>query len=137
MELCHKGAITRYREGVVGIGRNLVAILSPSQEGVSCGSRGCHRATLAIVVAATTRNTTSTIRVGRDVYRVALGLELCHKGAITRHREGVVGIGRNLVAVLCPSQEGVSCGSRGRHSTTLAMIISAAATNRAAITWTG
>ena len=128
-EVGHQGAVSIHGEGVTGVSGNHTTILLPIDKGVArCGSSR-HSTTLAIVEGATATNVTTVIRVGRHINSIGIDGEVSHQGAVSVHSEGIVGIGGDHIAILCPIGEGIARGSRCTHRAALAIVEGATASD--------
>ena len=113
-EVGHQGAVCGDIEGVIGIGRDHIAVLRPVGEGIAGSSSSDYGTALAISEGATARYGTAISRIGRHINSIGVGGEVGHKGMVCIHDESVVGIGGNHRAILGPIRESVARVGRGR-----------------------
>ena len=114
----HQGAVASHCEGVIGIGGDHVAVLRPVGEGVTRVCRGLYGALLALLVCAAASDGATVARVSRhgDGVILLLGLEVGHQGAVASDCKGVIGLGGDHIAVLCPVGEREAVVGRCRDS---------------------
>ena len=138
LELSHQGSVARNRKGIVRVGRDLVSVLRPPQEGVACIFIGCHRALLPLLVGATAIHRAASRRVSGNIDVISVGglhFKVRHQGAVICYRKGIVGIGGNHIAALSPIGEGVAVVGRSTYCAAFAVVIGAATTNRTTAGW--
>ena len=135
LELSHQIAVTGDGKGVIGVSGDLRAILSPSQEGITCGWGGAYCALLALLIDSATCDGTTIGGVGRHGNRVALllPLEVSHQVAVSSDGEGIVGLGGDHAAILGPVGESESIVGRCAYGAGLALVVGAATSDGATI----
>ena len=135
LEVCHIGIFPCHYEAVVGISRDLGAVLGPVHKVVACGRYGRQVTGLSIIVGARAGHCTTVGRVDRHHRRdvITVELEVCHIGILTCHHEAIVGIRRHLGAVLGPVHKVVAYGWYSSQVASLSIIVGACAIYRTAI----
>ena len=133
----HVSAATRYRETIIGIGRDHRAILCPIRKGVACAGCGRQGAGAAVVVGACPAHAASRRWAGRCRNSVALQAENRHIARVRRHREAVARTCGNLCAVLRPFDKVVARVGCGPQRASAATLVSSCTAHRTACRRTG
>ena len=109
--MCHVVCRIRYGKGIVGVSRNLCAVLGPIDEVVASG-RGSRQGTgLSVIISSFACNGAAIVWVSRDVNCETLQLEMCHVFCrFFCHSEGIAGICGYLRPIFGPVDEVVACG---------------------------
>ena len=137
LEIRYQRAVARHGKGIVGVGRDHVAVFGPVHEGVTICRGGDYCAGLAVIICATACSTTAVARIGRDCDGVGNVREVSHQVAVGLNSEGIAGICGDHCAILCPVGKSIACVGCGSHSAALSVVVCAGTTHRTTITRIG
>ena len=82
-----------------------------------------------MVIGASARDGTTSGRIGRDGNHIAVQAEVRHQGSGSSHFERIARVGGNHCSSLGPVDEGIARSGGGRQRGSLAMVISASASD--------
>ena len=133
LEVGHEGAISSYREAVGSVGGYYLVVLGPVDEAVASIGRSGEGSRSTIVIGAVAGNRTTCGRVGRGGDSVGVGCKVSHEGACTGYGETVGGVGRYLIAILCPVDEVVACAGSSGEGSRSTIVVGACAAHVTAI----
>ena len=88
-----KVSVALYGEGVTGISGDYAAVFCPVGEGVTRGRCSVHGAVLSVGVTTAAAHRATCCRIGRSGDGISIKGKVSHQVTITRHAEGVAGIG--------------------------------------------
>ena len=126
---------------IAAVGRRDVAVGTAYIVILVGGETPCAIAGLVLQVALREIHALACAHGEHTIYRTSRCLRLSckvgHQTAITSHREGIVGICGDLVAVLRPLLEVVTRCCRRIHRTRLPLLIGATSCNGSSVVWVG
>ena len=120
-----------------GIGRDRYTVFCPINKGITRIGCNCQGAGSAIVVITSTRDGTSTSRVGRCRNLIAVEAEVGHKCSGIRHDERVACVSGDHRVVFSPIDEGITWISFHRQCASVAIVVRTCACDDTGTVWIG